>query len=513
MSKKIFSRVALLILDGWGLNKNPKVSAIEAADTPFFDSLMDQYPSSTLTTFGEAVGLPEGQMGNSEVGHINIGAGRVVYQELAKINKEIREGNFQKNQVLLDALNYAKLNNKKVHLIGLVSDGGVHSHINHLKAICDVTEELGLDKVFIHACMDGRDTDPKKGVEYIKDLEQHLSGSKVKIASIIGRYFAMDRDKRWERIKKAYDLFVNAIGTPVKNPVQAIEESYDKGITDEFLEPMYLVDNLQQPLATIQKDDVVICFNFRTDRCRQITTALTQEDFQEFGMHKIPLYYCTMTVYDEKFKNVNVFYKNQDLADSLGEILSKNGKSQLRIAETEKYPHVTFFFNGGREAAFEGEERIIVPSPKVATYDLKPEMSAYEVCDQVLMKLDSKAPDFICLNFANADMVGHTGVFEAAVKAVETVDLCLSKLVPSLLKLDYGIIIIADHGNSDCMVNPDGTANTAHTTNPVPCIFAAKAIDHVILKNGKLADIAPSILNLMGIEKSELMDGENIIFY
>jgi 2,3-bisphosphoglycerate-independent phosphoglycerate mutase len=513
MSKKIFSKVALLILDGWGINKNPEVSAIEAANTPFFDGLLKQYTNSTLTTFGEAVGLPEGQIGNSEVGHINIGAGRVVYQELAKINKEIREGRLQKNQVLLDALNYAKSNNRKVHLLGLVSDGGVHSHINHLKAICDLTNEMGLDKVFIHACMDGRDTDPKKGIEYIKDLEQHLSGSKIKIATIIGRYFAMDRDKRWERIKKAYDLFVNAVGIPVENPVEAIENSYNKGITDEFLEPMYMVDNQNKPLATIENDDVVICFNFRTDRCRQITIVLTQDDFPEYGMYKIPLYYCTMTVYDEKFKKVNVFYKNQDVADSLGELLSKNGKSQLRIAETEKYPHVTFFFNGGRETAFEGEERIIVPSPKVATYDLQPEMSAYEVSEKVLAKLEVNAPDFICLNFANADMVGHTGVFEAAVKAAETVDDCLSKLVPLLLQLDYGIIIIADHGNSDCMVNPDGSVNTAHTTNPVPCIFAAKGIDSVKLLNGKLADIAPSILSLMGIEKSALMDGDNIIFY
>lgn len=509
MSK--YKRMALLILDGWGINHNPKVSAIEAANTPFVDGLFANYPLSNLVTYGEAVGLPDGQMGNSEVGHINIGAGRVVYQELARINKEIREGAFQKNPVLLEALHYAKTTGKKVHLLGLVSDGGVHSHINHLKAICDLTESLGLEQVYIHACMDGRDTDPKGGEGYLTDLETHIANKKVKIASIIGRYYAMDRDKRWERIKIAYDLFVNGKGIATQNPVAALKASYEKGISDEFIEAHYCSDAAGNPLATIAEDDVVLCFNFRTDRCRQITMALTQEDFPDFGMKKLSLYYCTMTRYDERFENIKVLYEKEDLSDTLGEVLAKAGKTQVRIAETEKYPHVTFFFNGGREQPFDGEKRIIVQSPKVATYDLQPEMSAGEVTDKIMAELQTSPPDFLCLNYANADMVGHTGVFEAAVKAVETVDNCLSRLVPLLKSLGYGIIIIADHGNSDCMVNPDGTANTAHTTNPVPCALVAENVDGIELRDGKLADIAPTILTLMGLQLPAAMGGDLLL--
>lgn len=502
------NRVALLILDGWGLNPDPKISAIEAANTPYFDGLMTDYPNTTLVTFGEEVGLPEGQMGNSEVGHINIGAGRIIYQELARINKEIKEGGLNQNSELLRAFKYAKEHSKKVHFLGLLSDGGVHSHINHLKALCDIAEGFGVENVFIHAFMDGRDTDPNGGAGYMKELSKHLNGKKIKIASIIGRYYAMDRDKRWERIKKAYDLLVNGVGTACADPVEALISSYEKGISDEFVEAHYIADSKGEPLAKIEEGDVVLCFNFRTDRCRQITQVLSQEDFHEYNMHKTPLYYCTMTRYDEKFKDIKVLYEKEDLSNTLGEVLSRNGKTQIRIAETEKYPHVTFFFNGGREEPFDGEKRIIVPSPKVATYDLQPEMSALEVKDKIMDELQASPPDFICLNFANADMVGHTGVFSAAVKAAETVDKCLAVLVPQLQLLDYTIIITADHGNSDCMVNSDGSQNTAHSTNPVPCIFISKALNQVEIRAGKLADIAPTILKIMNIDIPKLMNGK-----
>ena len=505
-----FNRMALLILDGWGLNPDPKVSAIEAAKTPFFDSLMQENPNSTLQTFGEAVGLPEGQMGNSEVGHINLGAGRVVYQELARINKEIREGGLAKNVELNNLLKYVKESGKKLHLIGLLSDGGVHSHIEHLKALCEICDSYGLEKVFIHACMDGRDTDPKRGLNYMSDLLSSIKDKKVKLASMIGRYYAMDRDKRWERIKLAYDLFVRGIGKACTNPLEALKSSYENGVTDEFIEPCFVQDESGNAIAKIEADDAVLCFNFRTDRCRQITEILTQKDFTDFEMKTLPLYYCTMTRYDESFKNVKVLYEKEDLSNTLGEVLAKNGKTQIRIAETEKYPHVTFFFNGGREETFEAEKRIIVQSPKVATYDLQPEMSALEVTSKIMTELETALPDFICLNYANADMVGHTGVFEAAVKAAETVDNCLSELVPRLKALGYGIIILADHGNSDCLINPDGTPNTAHTVNPVPCILVGENSIRFKLKNGKLADVAPTILSLMGIEIPSIMDG-NII--
>jgi 2,3-bisphosphoglycerate-independent phosphoglycerate mutase len=508
---KHYDKMALLILDGWGLNKNPKVSAIEAANTPFFDSLMASNPNSTLQTFGEAVGLPEGQMGNSEVGHINIGAGRVVYQELARINKEIREGSLRKNTEFNKLLKYVKESGKKLHLIGLLSDGGVHSHIEHLKAICEICNSYGLEKVFIHACMDGRDTDPKGGIDYMNNLLSSIADKKVKIASMVGRYYAMDRDKRWERIKLAYDLFVHGIGKPCKDPIEALKNSYENGISDEFIEAHYMVDDQNNPIAKIEEDDAVLCFNFRTDRCRQITEVLTQKDFPDYDMKSIELYYCTMTRYDESFKNIKVLYEKEDLSNTLGEVLAKNKKTQVRIAETEKYPHVTFFFNGGREEAFDGEKRIIVQSPKVATYDLQPEMSALEVTSKIMAELDEELPDFICLNYANADMVGHTGVFEAAVKAAQIVDNCLSKLVPKLVSLGYGIIILADHGNSDCLVNPDGTPNTAHTVNPVPCILVGQNSQDFKLNNGKLADIAPSILKLMGIEIPAIMNADILV--
>jgi 2,3-bisphosphoglycerate-independent phosphoglycerate mutase len=503
-----FKRMALLILDGWGINHNPKISAIEAANTPFVDKLFSNYPKSTLVTYGEAVGLPEGQMGNSEVGHINIGAGRIVYQELARINKEVRDGGLQMNPVMQEAMNYVKSNGKKLHLMGLLSDGGVHSHIKHLKALCDITEAYGLDNVCIHAFMDGRDTDPKRGVEYLSDLETHIAGKKVKIASVIGRYYAMDRDKRWERIKMAYDLLTSGKGNRVEDPVAALQASYDKGITDEFIEAQCCTDGFGEPIGLISEGDAVLCFNFRTDRCRQLTMALTQQDSPDFGMKTIPLYYCTMTRYDERFENIKVLYEKEDLTNTLGEVLANAGKTQIRIAETEKYPHVTFFFNGGREEPFDGEKRIIVQSPKVATYDLQPEMSAFEVTDKIIAELNSNPTDFLCLNYANTDMVGHTGVFSAAVKAAEAVDACLSRLVPLLKSLEYGIIIIADHGNSDCMVNQDGSPNTAHSTNPVPCVFISEVLSGLTLKSGKLADIAPTVLTLMGIKLPAIMDGE-----
>jgi 2,3-bisphosphoglycerate-independent phosphoglycerate mutase len=502
-----FDRIALLILDGWGHGPDPKVSAIAQAKTPFIDSLYEQYPNAELVTYGEEVGLPEGQMGNSEVGHINIGAGRIVYQELARINKEIREKSFHQNSVLLEAMQKAKAEGRKLHLMGLLSDGGVHSHINHLKALTDLAEQEGVEKVFIHAFMDGRDTDPEGGLTYLKDLEKHIKNQSAEIASFIGRYYAMDRDKRWERIKMAYDLLLEGKGTPFEDVTAAIQASYDHGVTDEFLKA-HVAAGLD---AKIEANDVVICFNFRTDRCRQITEVLTQKEHPEDGMQTVPLHYYTMTRYDDSFKNIEVIYEKEDLKDTLGEVLAKAGKTQLRISETEKYPHVTFFFNGGREEAFEGEKRIIVASPKVATYDLQAEMSAPEVTQKTLDELNSTPPDFLCLNFANADMVGHTGVFEAAMKAAETVNHCVEQLVPKLLELDYGIIVIADHGNSDFMKNPDGSPNTAHTTNPVPCIFLSNQPESFSVKNGKLADIAVSILNLMGLDLPEKMDGQEII--
>lgn len=498
-------KVGLIILDGWGIGKNDHSNAILSAQTPFTHHLNNTSAHATLRTDGEFVGLPEGQMGNSEVGHMNIGAGRVVYQDLVKIHLSIRNKELHKNAVLLAALQHAKKENKNLHFIGLVSDGGVHSHISHLKALVDICEEQELSKVFIHAITDGRDCDPKSGEGFIKDLENHLEGKQAKIASVIGRYFAMDRDKRWERVKKAYDLFVT--GSHEKSPSAslAVAQSYVNGVTDEFIEPIQIEGNYQG----IEEGDVVICFNFRTDRCREITMALHQQDFPDFGMKKIPLHYVTMTRYDDSFKNVHILFEKDNLLHTLGETLAGANKTQLRIAETEKYPHVTFFFNGGREEPFDGESRLMVPSPKVATYDLQPEMSAQEIASSCIEFLHEKTPDFFCLNFANPDMVGHTGVYEAIVKAIETTDACLRQVAETAIELGYSLIVIADHGNADCAVNEDGSPNTAHTTNPVPVWIVDKEITKV--NDGKLADVAPTVLTLLGIEKPQTMSGVSLI--
>jgi len=498
-------KVILIILDGWGHGQNPEVDAIKQANTPFVDSFYQKYPNAELITYGEQVGLPDGQMGNSEVGHINIGAGRIVYQELARINKAVRERTLHSDPTLVNAMQYAKTKGKALHLMGLLSDGGVHSHINHLKALCDMTQEQGLDKVYIHAFMDGRDTAPKVGLDYLKAVEKHIENQSVKIASIIGRYYAMDRDKRWERIKLAYDVLTKGEGEVTDDWSKVIEARYAAGETDEFLYPIFCEDG-----ATIQKDDAIIFYNFRTDRPRQLTQALTQENFPEMGMHTLPLHYVTMTRYDETYKNVHVVFKKDDVQNTLGEILAKAGKTQVRIAETEKYPHVTFFFSGGRENEFEGERRLLVASPKVATYDLQPEMSAQGITDAITKDIREHQPDFICLNYANTDMVGHTGDFKAAMKAAEKVDACMQTLIATALEFDYEAIVIADHGNSDFMVNADGTPHTAHTVNPVPCFYISKQPKGNI-KDGKLADIAPTILALMGLEQPVDMDGESLL--
>ena len=499
-----------MILDGWGIATNPEVSAIHKANTPFVDSIMSQYPTSTLQASGEAVGLPEGQMGNSEVGHMNLGAGRVVYQDLVRINKSIAEHKLASMPTLAGAYAYAQENKKDVHLIGLLSDGGVHSHINHLKALCTVAADYGLPNVYIHAFTDGRDTDPKGGVKYINELEQHLEKTTGAIASIVGRYYAMDRDNRWERVKLAYDLLVHGEGTPSQNLIKSMLDSYNAGVTDEFIQPIVKVNHDKQPIATIKEGDVVICFNFRTDRGREITQALTQQDFPEQNMHKLNLHYITMTNYDDTFVGVEAIFDKDNLNNTLGEVIAKAGKKQIRIAETEKYPHVTFFFSGGREVPFEGEKRLLCPSPKVATYDLQPEMSAYDIRDAIVPELQQKTVDFICLNFANPDMVGHTGVFEAAVKACEVVDECAQAVVTAALENGYDTIVIADHGNADFMINPDGTPNTAHTTNLVPFVLVS-ADYRGTLQPGKLGDIAPTILDLMGIKQPIEMTGVSLL--
>jgi 2,3-bisphosphoglycerate-independent phosphoglycerate mutase len=509
--KNRHDKVLLAILDGWGHGQKPEVSAIAQANTPFVDSLYGKYPNSELVTYGEEVGLPEGQMGNSEVGHLNIGAGRVVYQELVRINKAVREKTLQQNPVIIKAFETAKANQVAVHFIGLVSDGGVHSHINHLKGLCDIATENGLEKVFIHAFMDGRDTSPTGGLAYLQEVHEHIAGSPVKVASVIGRYYAMDRDKRWERVKLAYDLLVQGKGKATTDYLAAVETSYTENITDEFIQPTVVTNDEGQPLATIQPNDVVICYNFRTDRCREITEVLTQREMPEFGMATLSLHYVTMTRYDDAFKGVHVVFEKDNLVNTLGEVLEIANKTQFRIAETEKYPHVTFFFSGGRETTFKGENRKIIPSAKVATYDLKPEMSAYEITDAAVEEIETKAPNFICLNYANADMVGHTGVFEAAVKAAETVDKCAERLIQTALKNDYGVIVIADHGNSDFMINEDGSPHTAHTLNPVPCFYIANDTTGVNLKNGKLGDVAPTILELLGLEQPSEMDGVSLL--
>ncbi len=503
-------KVLLVILDGWGIATNPEVSAIQKANTPFFDSILQKYPNSRLEASGEAVGLPEGQMGNSEVGHMNIGAGRVVYQDLVLINKTVAERRLAAMPALADAFTYAKEQKKTIHLIGLLSDGGVHSHTEHLKALCTAAFDQGLHEVYIHAFTDGRDTDPKGGVKYVNELEQHLENASGTIASVIGRYFAMDRDNRWERVKLAYDLLVHGKGTPSQNIIKSMLESYNQGVTDEFIQPIVKVNDRHEPIATVKEGDVVICFNFRTDRGREITQALTQRDFPDENMHKLDLRYITMTNYDDTFVGVEPIFDKDNLNNTLGEVLANAGKKQIRIAETEKYPHVTFFFSGGRELVFDNERRLMCPSPKVATYDLQPEMSAFDIRDTIVPEIRNKTADFIVLNFANPDMVGHTGVFEAAVKACETVDQCAASVITAALESDYATIVIADHGNADCMINPDGTPNTAHTTNLVPCILVSNDYTGK-LKDGKLGDLAPTILKLIGIEQPEEMQGVSLL--
>ena len=505
MSKKVI----LVIMDGWGLGKVAKADAIQQAHVPFVTSLYQQYPNTTLVTCGEEVGLPDGQMGNSEVGHLNLGAGRIVYQELQRINVAIKTGEFASHPTLIQSIQYAKQNNKPLHLIGLVSDGGVHAHTQHLKALCDLCKSEGLTNVFIHAFTDGRDTDPKSGQSFVESLEAHLNKSVGKIASISGRYYAMDRDKRWERVQLAYNAMVKGAGSTAKSALEAIQENYAKDVTDEFILPTVITEN-GQPIATIQDGDAVICFNFRTDRCREITEVLTQKDFPELDMHALKLHYTTMTKYDETFKNVHIVFENDNLINTLGEVLAKNNKKQIRIAETEKYPHVTFFFSGGREQTFEGETRIMAASPKVATYDLQPEMSAAELTDKILPEINAGNPDFICLNYANADMVGHTGVFSAVVKAVETVDACVEKVVTAGLNNGYTIFLTADHGNADFMMNEDGSPNTAHSLNLVPFFIIDKNWKGTI-QPGKLGDLAPTILQMMDLPIPKEMTGKVLI--
>lgn len=505
MSKKAI----LLILDGWGIGNKSKSDVIFNTPTPNIDKLTAKYPHSQLLTSGENVGLPDGQMGNSEVGHLNIGAGRVLYQDLVKINKAIRENTIAKNEELVKAFTYAKEKNKSVHFIGLIGDGGVHAMTNHLIALCNLTNDYALNNVFIHALTDGRDTDPKSGLAFMKVVVEGLKTSKARIASLIGRYYSMDRDKRWDRVKLGYDLMVKGEGKKATDPIKAMEESYAEGVTDEFVKPVVFVDNNNNPIGTIKEGDVVICFNFRTDRLRQVTTVLSQKDMPEFGMSKLPLYYLTMTRYDDSFQNVHIIYDKDNVQDTMGDVISKAGMKQLRIAETEKYAHVTFFFSGGREDNFEGEERILVNSPKVATYDLQPEMSANEVKDKVVAELKKQKFDFVALNFANGDMVGHTGIYSAIETAIKTVDTCVGEVVQTAIENGYEAMIIADHGNADFAVNEDGSSNTAHSLNPVPCILVSDRYKTV--KNGILADVAPTLLKMMGLPIPKDMDGKVLV--
>jgi len=497
-------KVILMILDGWGHSPDPKVSAIDNANTPFIDSLYKNYPNAELRTDGLHVGLPEGQMGNSEVGHMNLGAGRIVYQDLAKINLAVKNHTLKNEKPLLDAFNYAKSNGKNVHFLGLVSDGGVHSHTSHLRGLIEAAQENGVTNMFVHAFTDGRDVDPKSGKKYIQDLQNFLSKTPAKLASVIGRYYAMDRDKRWERVKLAYDLLVKGIGEKSSNFAESIQKSYDENVTDEFIQPLFSEEG-----QVIQPEDVVIFFNFRTDRGRELTEALSQTDFHEQNMHKLPLYYVTLTNYDDTYTNVHVIYDKDNITETLGEVLSKAGKKQIRIAETEKYPHVTFFFSGGREEPFDGESRILKNSPQVATYDLQPEMSAFELKDALVPELQKGEVDFVCLNFANGDMVGHTGSMPAAIKACEAVDVCVKEIIETALANQYTTIVIADHGNCETMINPDGSPNTAHTTNPVPVILVDN--DEIHIKSGVLGDVAPTILDLMGITQPEAMTQHSLL--
>ncbi|MFD0799225.1 2,3-bisphosphoglycerate-independent phosphoglycerate mutase [Maribacter chungangensis] len=497
-------KVILMILDGWGTSPDPKVSAIDNAHTPYIDSLYKTYPNAALRTDGLNVGLPEGQMGNSEVGHMNLGAGRIVYQELTRINLAVENNTLKDEKVLVAAFDYAKKNTKKVHFLGLLSDGGVHSHINHLKGLLTAANDNGLTNVYVHAFTDGRDVDPKSGVGYIEDLQQHMSKTVGKIATVTGRYYAMDRDNRWERVQLAYDGMVNGKGTPTENIIASLQENYTNDITDEFIKPL-----IADKEGLIAEDDVIIFFNFRTDRGRELTNMLSQNDFPEYNTKKLPLYYVTMTNYDESFKGINVVFNKDNITDTLGEILSKAGKKQIRIAETEKYPHVTFFFSGGQEEPFDGESRILRNSPKVATYDLKPEMSAFELTDALVEELKKQEADFVCLNFANGDMVGHTGIMEAAIKACEAVDVCAKQVIETGLENGYATILIADHGNCETMINPDGSPNTAHTTNPVPIILIDP--DATKIRDGVLGDVAPTILKIIGVEQPKAMTCKPLI--
>lgn len=504
-NKKAF----LMILDGWGIGDGSKADVISQVPTPNIDFYTKNYPHSRLHASGEDVGLPDGQMGNSEVGHLNIGAGRVIYQDLVKINLECKTGEIKKNKVLVDAFSYARDYNKQVHFMGLMSDGGVHSLDKHLYYLCDMTKDYGIKNVFIHAFGDGRDTDPRSGKGYVKNLLDHLKTSNGKVASFIGRYYAMDRDKRWERIKEAYDLLVEGKGAPTTNILDAMQSSYDAGVTDEFMKPIVVTDNAGKPLGTITEGDVIVFFNFRNDRAKELTIVLTQKDMPECGMKTIPLYYCTMTPYDATFKGLHIIYPKENAEHTIGQVLAEAGKNQLRIAETEKYAHVTFFFSGGREERFTNEERVLVPSPKVATYDLKPEMSAYEVKDAVIREIRSGKFDFICLNFANGDMVGHTGVYESIEKAIKTVDECAGEVIKAARENGFDVMIIADHGNADMAVNEDGSPNTAHSLNPVPCILVTD--DYKEIKEGILADVAPTLLTIMGVAIPKEMTGNVLV--
>jgi len=502
-------KTLLMILDGWGIGDGTASDVIATAPTPNMDFFKNNYPSSRLLASGEDVGLPEGQMGNSEVGHLNIGAGRIIYQDLVKINRECKTGDIKKNKVLTDAFSYARDNNKQVHFLGLMSDGGVHSLDKHLYYLCDMTKDYDLKKVFIHGFGDGRDTDPRSGKGYMKNLLDHLKNSNGRVASFVGRYYAMDRDKRWERIKEGYDLIVNGKGTPATDILEAMQKSYDLGVTDEFMKPIVVTDSKGEPLGKVSEGDVIVFFNFRNDRAKELTIALTQKDMPEHGMKTIPLYYCTMTPYDATFKGLHVIYPKENADNTIGEILARAGKKQLRIAETEKYAHVTFFFSGGREETFTNEDRILIPSPRVATYDLQPEMSAFEVKDAVIKAINTEKYDFICLNFANGDMVGHTGVYQAIEQAVITVDECAGAVTRAARAKGYDVLIISDHGNADMVVNEDGTPNTAHSLNPVPCILVTD--DYKAIKEGILADVAPTLLTIMGIDIPEEMTGKVLV--
>ena len=503
------NKVLLMILDGWGIGNHTKADAIYSTNPQFINNLTAAYPHAELRTDGENVGLPEGQMGNSEVGHLNIGAGRVVYQDLVKINRACRDNSILSNPEVVAAFEYAKTNGVNVHFMGLTSDGGVHSSLDHLFKLCDISKHYGIENTYIHCFMDGRDTDPKSGKGFIEALENHLKGSAGTIASIIGRYYAMDRDKRWERVKVAYDQLVEGVGEKATNMVAAMQKSYDEGVTDEFVKPIVRVDENGNAVGTICPNDMVIFFNYRNDRAREITVALTQQDMPEQGMHTMPLYYCCMTPYDASFTGLHILFDKENVNNTIGEVVSNLGLSQLRIAETEKYAHVTFFLNGGREAEFAGESRILVASPKVATYDLQPEMSAYEVADKLVVALGEQKYDFICLNFANGDMVGHTGIYEAIEKAVKAVDSCVEKVVTAAKENGYEVVMIADHGNADNAVNEDGSPNTAHSLNPVPIVVVSDRVASV--KDGILADVAPTVLKLMGLEQPAEMTGEALV--